>query len=162
MSLFVIKNLYLRRDLFMISFFIFLFMKCTWFARAYRLFYGTMSLNSFIKSCFKAVKFKIVVHRSHLIDTTFNVKHKRHIRKVFIIPIRDNVCFLFFYRILSLPLTSFNENLTTRFLPLQNFESYLVCLLLLDQSGAGEAGGGQGGPCLPPIKFSMMLFFCKL
>ena len=38
-----------------------------------------------------------------------------------------------FYRILSLLLTSFYENLTTRFLLSQNFESFLACLLLLDQ-----------------------------
>ena len=40
MSLFVFKNLFLRRDLFMIALFIFLFMKGAWFAATYRLFMG--------------------------------------------------------------------------------------------------------------------------
>ena len=38
MSLFVFKNLFLRRDLFMISLFIFLFMKGAWLAWTYRFF----------------------------------------------------------------------------------------------------------------------------
>ena len=60
-----------------------------------------------------------------------NVKHKRLIRKVFIILVRENVlCFL--YGILSLPLTSFYENLTTRCLLSQSFKIFLICLLLLD------------------------------
>ena len=59
-------------------------------------FYGSMSLNSLIKSCFKSIKGKILVLRSHLNNTIFNVKHKRFIRKVFIIPISHNICFLFF------------------------------------------------------------------
>ena len=45
-----------------------------------------------IKSSFKLVKLKLVVLRSHLNNTIFNVKHKPFIRKVFLIPI----CFLFF------------------------------------------------------------------
>ena len=49
-------------------------------------FYGNMSLNSFIKSCFKSIKLNIIVFRSHLNNTIFNVKHKRFNRKVFIIP----------------------------------------------------------------------------
>ena len=39
---------------------------------------------------------KIVVFRSHLNNTIFNVTHKRFIREVFIIPIRHSICFLFF------------------------------------------------------------------
>ena len=40
MSLFVFKKLFLRRDLFLISLFAFLFMKDAWFARTYRFFMG--------------------------------------------------------------------------------------------------------------------------
>ena len=64
MSLFVFKNLFLRRDLFMISLFIFLFMKGAWFARTY-CFLWEQVLNSFMKSCFKYIKIKIFVLRSY-------------------------------------------------------------------------------------------------
>ena len=94
MSLFVFKNLFLTRDLFMISLFIFLLWKALHLLE-HAAFYGSMSLNSFIKSCFKLIKLKIVVFRSHFNNTVFNVKHKRFIRKVYKIPIRHNICFLF-------------------------------------------------------------------
>ena len=61
MLLFVFKNLFLRRDFFMI---------CS----NIPLFYGRMPLNSFIKSCFKSIKLKIVVLRSHLNNTIFWVR----------------------------------------------------------------------------------------
>ena len=88
MSFFVLKNLFLRRDLFMISLFIFLFYKRRLICSNIPLFYGSLSLNSIIKPCFKLIKLKIVVLRSHLNNTIFNVKYKRFIRKVLIIPIR--------------------------------------------------------------------------
>ena len=94
-SFFVFKNLFLRRDLIIISIYLFIHEKrlVCW---NIPLFYGSMYLNSFIKGCFKSIRLKIVVLRSHLINTVFNLKHKRFIRKVFKIPIRHNICFLFF------------------------------------------------------------------
>ena len=53
------------------------------------LFYGSV----FIKSCFELIKLKIVVLISHLNNTIFNEKHKRLIRKVFMISIRHNIWF---------------------------------------------------------------------
>ena len=91
------------------------------------LFYGSMSLNSFTNS-FMNNQTQVVVLRSHLNNTISEIKHKRLIRKVFI----TSIC-LVFCGILSLPLTSFYENMITRFLLPQNIESFLVCLLLLDQ-----------------------------
>ena len=41
MSLFVFRNFFLIRDLFMVSLFVLLFMKGAWFARTYRFFMGT-------------------------------------------------------------------------------------------------------------------------
>ena len=93
MSLFVFKSLFLRP---LHDFFIYLFIYERRLIRSnIPLFYGSMSLNSFIKSCFKSIKLKIIVLRRHLNNTIFNVKHKRFIRKVFIIPIRHNIWFLF-------------------------------------------------------------------
>ena len=97
------------------------------------LFCGSMCWNSFIKTCFKSIKLKIIILRSHLNNTIFDVKHKRFIKKVFIIPTCHNVWFLLFYRMLSLLLRSYYENLTTRFLLWQNFGDFLDCLLILDQ-----------------------------
>ena len=63
MSLFLFKNLFLRRDLFMIYLFIYeRRLVCSKITH----FYGSMSLNNFIKNCFKSIELKIAVLRSHL------------------------------------------------------------------------------------------------
>ena len=131
LSPFVFKNLFLRPDLVMVSLFNFLIHERRPVCSNIQLFYGSMSFNSFIKSCFKLFKLKIVFLRSHFNNTFFDVKHKRFIRKVF--PTCGNVCFFIFHRVLSLALTSFYENPPIRLLPPQNFGSFLVCFLSLDQ-----------------------------
>ena len=106
---------------------IILFMKDAWFSRACCHFVGAcLWISSPISS--STIKLKIVVLRSHLNNTIFKIKYTRLIRKVFII----SIC-LVFCGILSIPVTSFSENMITRFLLSQNIESFLVCLLLLDQ-----------------------------
>ena len=56
MLLFVFKTLFLKRNLYMISLFFFLFMKDI---------YGSMSSNIFIKSCLKSVELKFIVLKSY-------------------------------------------------------------------------------------------------
>ena len=114
-SFFVFKNLFLRRDLFMISLFIFLYM-----------FLKALGLNSFIKSCFKSIKLKILVLRNHLNYTIFNVKHKLFIRKAFIIPIPHHIWFCLFIHFSTfitfitvtdrVPLKVLNDRVLFRFL----------------------------------------------
>ena len=60
MSIFVFKNVFLSRDLFMISLFIVFFMKWVWFLRKYRYFIGACFM-----SCFEKIKLKVVIFRGH-------------------------------------------------------------------------------------------------
>ena len=94
-SLFVFKNLFLRRDLFMISLFISLFMRGAWS------YYFFMGICLWIASWGAALNwwnsrwlFSEVIWI--ILNTVFNVKHKHLIRKVPIIPICHNICFLLF------------------------------------------------------------------
>ena len=61
MSIFVFKNVFLSRDLFMISLFIVFFLKWVWFLRKYRYFIGACFM-----SCFEKIKLKVVIFRGHL------------------------------------------------------------------------------------------------
>ena len=74
-----------------------------------KILHGSMPLNSCIRGCFKLIKLKLVVLRSHFNNTIFNVKHKRFIR------ISLQYLFLVLHRVLSLLLMSFYENLTKLF-----------------------------------------------
>ena len=128
-SLFVFKNLFLSRDLFMISLFIVLFMKGAWFARTYCCFIGAWFRIASLSTIWKC-QTQCRCFQRHLRYCILNISHKYLIRKIVIAAACDN-CWLFFLcRILSLTLMSFYENLTTMFLMSQNLESILVCLLL--------------------------------
>ena len=111
MSLLVFKILFIRS------------MVCTYIL----LFYWSVSLSGLIKWCFEKIKFKVIVVRRHLKYPILDISNRPLIRKMFLAAVSDNGWHLFFWRILSLPLLSIYENLTTMFLMSQNFKSVLVC-----------------------------------
>ena len=120
-------NLFLRCDLFVIS----LLTKGVWFARIYHL---------FIRACLRIASSRAALNWSNwrllfseviwiILFLTSNINASLHQKSVYNSDMSQYLFFVF-YRKLSLLLTSFYENLTTQFLLLQNFESFLVCLLL--------------------------------
>ena len=120
-------NLFLRYDLFMIS----LLTKGVWFARTYHL---------FIRTCLRIASSRAALNWSNwrflfseviwiILFLTSNINASLQQKSVYNSDMSQYLFFVF-YRKLSLLLTSFYENLTTQFLLSQNFESFLVCLLL--------------------------------
>ena len=71
MSLFVLKNLFLSRDLFMISLFIVLFMKGAWFARTYYCFNGACFWIAWLSTALKMSKCQNPI--SHLHSRTWHL-----------------------------------------------------------------------------------------
>ena len=83
LSPFVFKNLFLRPDLVMVSLFNFLIHERRPVCSNIQLFYGSMSFNSFIKSCFKLFKLKIVFLRSHFNNTFLTSNINASLEKCF-------------------------------------------------------------------------------
>lgn len=77
-------------------FFLFLFMKDSWFEKKgvwFALTHHLFMRACFFKSCFGSIKLNTVILRSHSNSTILNVRHKCFIRKVSIFQIRENVWF---------------------------------------------------------------------